>query len=227
MRIKLGLVGTGRQGQRYLDPNNWPDGVEVERFTRCPNCAGVIVATPANVHEEFTLFALEKLHLPVLVEKPTHASPVVARRMFAVSRRTWSPLMTAFVHLYSSGFRSVLSAVSPDREYRIHWQGPGCGDGTCSAAVDWGCHGYAMAYAISRRLPVPAPILPKVFCCEEERRRTEVLFGKAVLYDGAPESPPPMRRMLRQFVSKSVINRERDTTLDEWVNDQLEKLCES
>ena len=133
-RVRVGLVGAGRWGRRYLDTLPAVDGLELVGAAdldagvrddlamrlgldracssleelRALGVEAVIVATPSGAHAELTLRALD-LGLHVLVEKPMTTTLRDARRLEARTRATQQQVLVGHLALHQPAFEALVA----------------------------------------------------------------------------------------------------------------------
>lgn len=130
--MRLGLVGAGRWGKRYVATIAQMEGVQLTHLASGnpasatlvpPGCTlssdwravaadrsldGIILATPPATHLEMALAAVAH-GLPVLVEKPMTLSVEDACTLVDRAGRAGSLVMVGHTHLYSTAFRALKS----------------------------------------------------------------------------------------------------------------------
>lgn len=182
--LRLGVYGaSGRQGQRYLDPANWPSGIECYAIARGshPKCDGVVVATPPGTHLEVSKLACG---IPLLVEKPIALTLDDASKI--ANRGT--PVLVAHTHLWHSKFL----ALEPNHGAAVTWCGPEREDGSCPAALDWGAHAWSMAIALGTERVTTGV----------GDRQTNAAVSRGQRYASLPSAEErPMRAMLATFAT--------------------------
>ena len=177
--LNLGLIGAGPWGRNYINTIAGLDGVRLSRLaSRNPESPalagsgcrisedwremiaakdldGVIVATPATIHAEITLAALDH-GLPVLVEKPMTLSAPEAEAVLSRARAKDAIVRVNHIHLYSAAWEVLkreartlgpLSAISTvagkwgpfNLETPVLWE--------------WGSHDVAMCLDLVGRPP--------------------------------------------------------------------------
>jgi predicted dehydrogenase len=176
--LRLGLVGLGRWGTRYLETVNGipeaqlaavttsrprPPGLDpdCQLFARWPEMLaaahlldGVILAVPPALHRPMAEACVE-WQVPVLVEKPMATSVEDAVAMAAAAHRSQVPIMVDHTHLFSPAFERLRRIVGAG-PLEIH----GCGgaDGPLGRSVDplwdWGPHDVAMVLALTGSMPI-------------------------------------------------------------------------
>ncbi|SHM91850.1 Gfo/Idh/MocA family protein [Actinacidiphila paucisporea] len=171
-QTKLGLIGTGRWGSRYLDTVGrlWPDGAVLVSDTaggagagrgdavrwdspaaliRNAAVDGVIIASPAATHYAITALALDAA-LPVLVEKPVALSLDETRsiRVLAASRR--STVMVGHQHMHAPAFQELRERTAGRAVAAITSAAGGDGPvrADCDVLWDYGPHDIAMALGL-------------------------------------------------------------------------------
>ncbi len=141
--MKLGLVGIGRQGRRYLEPKNAGDSIKFvmkrgDDFTAfLHGLDGVIIATPADTHAEL---AMRCLHAgkAVLVEKPLATTWRDCAEVIGLAELRGLPLLVGHTHLFSEAWAGRPHAAE---SFTAAFGGP-C---KLPAWLDWGPHVVAMA----------------------------------------------------------------------------------
>ena len=177
--LNLGLIGAGPWGRNYINTIAGLDGVRLSRLaSRNPESPalagsgcrisedwremiaakdldGVIVATPATIHAEITLAALDH-GLPVLVEKPMTLSAPEAEAVLSRASAKDAIVRVNHIHLYSAAWEALkreartlgpLSAISTvagkwgpfNLETPVLWE--------------WGSHDVAMCLDLAGRPP--------------------------------------------------------------------------
>lgn len=178
--VRLGLIGAGRWGCRYIHTLNGMEGVELARLASGnpesrnlvpAGCAittdwrevaedaaldGVILATPPALHAEMAEAAMTA-GLPVLIEKPLTLSLADAQRLVRSSRETGCLAMVGHTHLFSAAFRALkrqATALGALRELRSaggNW-GPYRSD--APMLWDWAPHDLSMCLDLVGASPV-------------------------------------------------------------------------
>ena len=191
--VKLGLIGPGRHGKRYLEPQNGG-----ERFVGSAGSApgavaalvarvdAVVIATPPATHEELTMLCLEA-GKPVLVEKPLALDLAACERLVAASERLGVPLMVAHTHLWARLFQSL----ERWRLCEVSWCGPEREDGSCPAWLDWGAHAHAMGVALGTS---------RIHSAKMAQRLTVATDGVRVYRGGTEPGESPMHAMVETFL---------------------------
>jgi hypothetical protein len=210
--MRLGLVGTGPQAQRYLMPKNggahivsqvpgrigpaeyqdWLQGVD-----------GVIIATHPRGHRHLALDAIaEGKH--VLIEKPLALNLEDCEEILDAAERAGVKLGVAHTLLWSSswkpewyaknrfaGCRFNVSAtyVKHERDYDV-W-------------LDWGPHLLALAEdAIGHGAELRRITLQR-WNKKTVQVMSEPSIGNAIGFEADPhENPTPMSRMVKQFTMR-------------------------
>ena len=127
---RLGLIGAGRWGRRYIQTIANLQGIHLRRVSsgnpvsRClvpagcdvipdwraviaaGDIDGVIVATPPSVHFAMARAAIEA-GMPVLVEKPLTLSLDEAQALSNLARRHACLVVVGHTHLYSPAYRAL------------------------------------------------------------------------------------------------------------------------
>lgn len=168
--IRLGLVGAGRWGQRYIQTINRLPEVTLARLgstnpasadlvsrdcrisrdwrevASATDLDGVIIATIPALHCEMALMAL-RAGLPVLVEKPLTLNRREAETLAAEAEARGATVLVGHTHLFSEAFRALKArqpSLGPVRAIRAiagSW-GPFRPD--TPPIWDWGAHDIAM-----------------------------------------------------------------------------------
>jgi predicted dehydrogenase len=168
--LRLGLIGAGRWGRRYIHTLNAVSGMRLVRLASSnpesnsivgEDCIvspewhdvatdstldGLIIATPPALHAQMTETALNA-GLHVLVEKPMTLTTKDARRLVEASRANRKMVFVGHTHLFSNSFRTLKgmgSRLGTLREIRSsagNW-GPYRPD--TSVLWDWAPHDLAM-----------------------------------------------------------------------------------
>lgn len=195
--MRLGLIGTGRQGQRYLMEKNGGRHITVSGSRRIPldDVDGVIIATHPAGHKELALECIAA-GKAVLIEKPLALNLADCEEILDAAEKAGVLMDVAHVHLWSSQW--VLTCQDPgvaEATYHEH-------DRDYSAWLDWGPHVLAL---MAHRYPKAT--------ADELRERVEVrkvpssdprrvyAFGYDWSYDSREEGTrTPMSLMVRGFV---------------------------
>jgi hypothetical protein len=113
--MKLGLIGTGKQGQRYLLEKNGGRHITVSGSRRIPldDVDGVIIATHPAGHKELALECIAA-GKPVLVEKPLALNLRDCMDIIDAAEKSPLPdmLEVAHTHCWSYGWIGQLDSVS-------------------------------------------------------------------------------------------------------------------
>lgn len=143
--MKLGLIGTGKQGQRYLLEKNGGRHITVSGSRRIPldDVDGVIIATHPAGHKELALECIAA-GKPVLVEKPLALNLRDCMDIIDAAEKKRVRLEVAHTHLWSDRWSrrpSLDGNVHVDIRYQNH-------DRDYSVWLDWGPHAVAMAASL-------------------------------------------------------------------------------
>jgi predicted dehydrogenase len=146
--VRLGLVGLGKHGRRYLDPRN--GGLHVMsgcgRSDSLPEMLsrvdGVIVATPPDTHRDIVLRCLEA-GKDVLCEKPLALTWDDCRAMLDAADRAGLRLVVAHQHLWADGFERHMG----QQVQHVGTVSGGPSGHDYSPWLDWGSHDVAMTIA--------------------------------------------------------------------------------
>lgn len=137
---------------------------------------GVIVATPPEGRETIVEFFLD-LNIPVFAEKPLTLDASATHRLTERSRRTGTPLVEDFIHLYAWPYIAIRRHVASAK--RIDIDSAGGNDGPCrnySPVFDYGPHDLSMVLQIFR-------CRPRMVAAELVRRRSDSAFSTRVALD--------------------------------------------
>lgn len=128
--VRLGLIGAGRWGRRYIATLGGMPGVELVRLASAnpesphlvsaactispdwrdvvqdPTLDGLILACPAAFHAEIAAAAMDAA-LPVLIEKPMALSVAEAQCLSVRAQQTSQLALVGHTHLFSSAFRAL------------------------------------------------------------------------------------------------------------------------
>jgi predicted dehydrogenase len=168
--IRLGLLGAGRWGRRYIATIGLLDSVSLAVvFSRNPGTSdivsshcriaqdwldmlnggdldGVIIATPPAMHCEMVCAALEA-GLPVLVEKPLTLSSVDSARIVEIADKFQRPVMVGHTHLFSPAFRKLkqlVATLGPIKSVKAEAGNDGPIRPDVTMLWDWAPHDIAM-----------------------------------------------------------------------------------
>jgi predicted dehydrogenase len=168
--VRLGLIGAGRWGRRYIQTLNEMPGVTLSRLASSnpesasllpPDCTitqdwkavaadqaldGIIIATPPALHAPMAEVSI-RAGIPVLVEKPMTLSLAEARRLVDLAETTSCLVFVGHTHLFSSAFRALKQSALGLGELR-HIRSHGGNWGPYRPATpmlwDWAPHDIAM-----------------------------------------------------------------------------------
>lgn len=114
--MRLGLVGTGKQGQRYLLEKNGAARNIVSTFDRHADSLldwlwreridAVIIASHPASHAELALKCLE-YRKPLLIEKPLALNLADCEAVLDEAQRVATPVEVAHTHLWSEKWRAL------------------------------------------------------------------------------------------------------------------------
>jgi hypothetical protein len=136
--MRLGLIGTGKQGQRYLLEKNGGRHIKVSGSRRIPldEVDGVIIATHPAGHKELALEAIAA-GKAVLIEKPLALNLRDCMDIIDAAEKAKVQLEVAHTHLWNRewcGLESeAVCAISYDKHERDY-----------SPWLDWAPHGLAL-----------------------------------------------------------------------------------
>jgi predicted dehydrogenase len=168
--LRVGLIGAGRWGRRYIHTLSGISGVRLVRLASGnpesaslvgPNCLvstdwrevatdstldGLVIATPPACHVEMAETAL-RAGLHVLVEKPMTLFAGEAQRLVEASRASRRMVFVGHTHLFSNAFRGLKAMGSKLGELReVRSSAGNWGPDRTDASVlwDWAPHDLAM-----------------------------------------------------------------------------------
>lgn len=178
--MRLGLVGAGRWGKRYVVTITSMEGVRLAHLASTnpesaklvpPDCRlssdwhtatadqtldGIILATPPATHVEMALRAIAS-GIPVLVEKPMTLSVDDAHALVDQAHRSGVLVMVDHTHLFSAAFRELKSrGASLGNLVRTRSAGGNWGPFRPDTPVlwDWGPHDIAMCLELFCTAPL-------------------------------------------------------------------------
>ncbi|MEU8238942.1 Gfo/Idh/MocA family oxidoreductase [Actinoplanes missouriensis] len=177
-RLRIGLIGTGRWGSRYLatigrlwtasevvvsdtagrggsgPPGlvRWPSPAALVASARVD---GIIVASPASTHEPIVTGILNR-GIPVLVEKPLTPDLPGTVRLRSHARRTGTPVLVGHQHLRAPAYQELRRLVRGRAIDEIRGVAGGNGPirADCTALWDYGPHDLAMVLDLVGAVPV-------------------------------------------------------------------------
>jgi hypothetical protein len=193
--MRLGLIGTGKQGQRYLQEKNGGRHIAVSGSRRIPldSVDGVIIATHPAGHKELALEAIAA-GKAVLIEKPLALNLRDCEEILDAAERAGVACEVAHTHLWSSEWKpprpcekakAVAVYTSHKRDY--------------SAWLDWGPHCIAL---VADACPQYSTGMLRRNVAVEQHRETRGVFVNAGPLHFSGESgsgESPMSRMMWQF----------------------------
>ncbi len=181
MSIRLGLIGVGRWGKRYIQTlrdikdarlthlcTRHPENaglvghpVEVTNdwraMCRAPGLDGVIIATPPSTHPEI-LHACFDAKLPALVEKPLCLSLDEARKLQQYAKESGSLVLVDHTHVFHPAFEAIRKQFQDPRAiHLIHSEGEAYGPfrtNDASVLWDWAPHDVALCLELLGKMPV-------------------------------------------------------------------------
>lgn len=128
--IRLGLIGAGRWGRRYIETLSFLPGLALSAVASRnpetpslvgPDCRvfpdwrelialakidGLVVAAPPAFHAEMASAALEAGH-PVLVEKPLTMDLKEAKALLALAQKKESLVLVGHTHIFSAAYAAL------------------------------------------------------------------------------------------------------------------------
>lgn len=199
--MKLGLIGLGKQGQRYLQEKNGGRHIvrSGSRSIDLDGLDGVIIATHPAGHKQLALECIER-GLPVLVEKPLALTLADCEAIVGAAERAMVRLEVAHTHLWSEGWgppgranfvgSAQIQYVDHERDY--------------SPWLDWAPH--ALALLASRLIEYsPAGLAKAVEVKQGPKRAIDVAVGAGPSryhYHGdCSGEHTPMWHMLEDFTA--------------------------
>ena len=201
--VRVGLLGAGRWGQRYIEtfklvpgvrltalasrnPGSRslvPEGCRISESWRdviaADDVDAVIVASPPMLHAEMADAALDAKK-PVLVEKPFTLSVETAKALEQKSQARNALIMVGHTQLYNAAFRKLkrsLPEIGPVRRIVCNAGNWGPFRPDVTALWDWGPHDIAMCLDVVEASPT------RVSARLEAREAIEGGFGERYLID--------------------------------------------
>ena len=177
--MRLGVIGAGRWGKRYIETIARVDGVDLAHLgstnpqsvalipkacrlssdwravTTDRGLDGIIVATPPATHLEIALAAIHS-GIPVLVEKPMTLSLDDAATLARVASAQRVLVMVDHTHLFSPAFRALrerAAGLGPVLGVRSAGANHGPVRPDTPVLWDWGPHDISMSVALFGELP--------------------------------------------------------------------------
>ena len=198
--MRLGLIGTGKQGQRYLLEKNGGRHITVSGSRRIPldDVDGVIIATHPAGHKELALEAIAA-GKAVLIEKPLALNLEDCEAIIDAAQKKKVALEVAHTHLWSTdwhGYESeAVCSISYDKHERDY-----------SPWLDWAPHGLALlAQSMPKATSAELVHSLAVFKDAEHTPQIRLRWLRSALrpyvypdYMGPP-AVPPMFLMVRDF----------------------------
>lgn len=140
--MRLGLIGTGKQGQRYLQEKNGGRHIVVSGSRRIPldDVDGVIIATHPAGHRELALEAIAA-GKSVLIEKPLALNLRDCMDIIDAAEKAKVRLMVAHTHLWSHHLPPATFTSGTDAECSISYASH---SRDYSAWLDWGPHALSL-----------------------------------------------------------------------------------
>lgn len=163
--MRLGLIGTGKQGQRYLLEKNGGRHIKVSGSRRIPldDVDGVIIATHPAGHKELALECIAA-GKAVLIEKPLALNLADCEEILDAAERAGVLLKMANPYITSMDpFYDYADAISVAAFYQEHTR-------DYSPWLDWGPH----------LLSIAAFYGPDEMSTAELRRSVEVVFNRTL-----------------------------------------------
>lgn len=194
--MRLGLIGTGKQGQRYLEQRNGGDSI-VSTYDRHADglpdwlhyerIDAVIIASHPASHYELAEHCLS-YRKPVLVEKPLALNLRQCEKLLDWALRKQTPLEVAHTHLWSDEWRATrLGGPVARAEALLVYDEP---QHDYSPWLDWAPHALALLEdtgAASTVLNFERGPQRSLWVRWDER-------GKDRFYDGSGRFPTPPQR---------------------------------
>lgn len=225
--MKLGLIGTGKQGQRYLMEKNGGRHIvrSGSRSIDYEGLDGVIIATHPAGHKKLALECIER-GLPVLVEKPLALTERDCMDIIDAAEKASVFLMVAHTYLWSESWAEFID----DANVRLGYYDPEDEDEhnepllvdvfatytkhnrDYSPWLDWGPHLLAMAAELSDA--EGADLKSGVVLANASHKRIMVAarygYGESLGYSsGFPRTDTyePMDEMVKVFMDGGPIAR--------------------
>ena len=196
--MRVGLVGVGRFGRRYLDTlagmpefqllavasrNAGTDALlpaGCQRFgdwrelVALPGLQGVFIVTPPASHAAIVSAAVEQ-GLAVLVEKPLTLDVAEAEMLRVLPAN--APVMVEHTHLFSPAYALLRDRVADTRIRRIEVNAGGPGPWRSDVGVlwDWGAHWVAVCLDLLGRSPTTSS------CSVDAERRVNGGIGQRII----------------------------------------------
>lgn len=223
-KVRLGLLGAGAWGRRYISTIDELAGVEVARVDssrwrdalKAPEWDGVIIATPPQLHAEMTLAALEA-RLPALVEKPLTMDPASAQEVLEAARRLKGIVMVDHIFLFHPAYEALKKHslnLGPLRAVKTTHGGRGPFRAGVPPLWDWAPHDVALCLDILNANPV------SVSASREWAEQTPEGPGENILlrleFPGSVPAEIRVGNVLREKSSRFEFHFEKGTlTLDD------------
>jgi hypothetical protein len=190
--MKLGLIGTGKQGQRYLLEKNGGAHIKVSGSRRIPldDVDGVIIATHPAAHKELALEAIVA-GKHVLVEKPLALNLRDCMEIIDAAEKADVTFDVAHTYLWSREWaphadHSTVAVIRYEKHNRDY-----------SAWLDWAPHGIALlADACST---ASEQTLRNSVCMIPGEKGGITVHGLGWYFMPGDEPWPPMFSMTRAF----------------------------
>ncbi len=204
--MRLGLIGTGKQGQRYLLEKNGGRHITVSGSRRIPldDVDGVIIATHPAGHKELALECIAA-GKHVLIEKPLALNWADCEAIIDAAESAGVAFDVAHTHCWAPAWQpkrepkadatAVAVYVEHERDY--------------SAWLDWGPHVLALVADACPRFGTEELLMNAkverhadrrgVYC--NVRHKDKLLFGYSSDYPGSGDTP--MVRMVEAFIKLS------------------------
>ena len=191
--MKIGLLGVGHQGKRYIETFkrltmelDWTSNVP--RF----DADAIIIATPAETHYELAKEAINS-GKHVLIEKPMVMDRAEAEELYALAVKQNITGFVNHVHLYSPAWREMKSKV--DEIVSI----VSVSGGPCKTDPrwDWGSHDVAMRLDLTDKYCKHERYISEIIC---DRMFKVICKDKVLIYDDPVTDPLPMDVLVKEFV---------------------------
>ena len=193
--MHIGVIGSGKQAKRYLDPRNGLGvcyGGELDCELPSHVADGAVMASHPHDHH-FMTAALLIGGMPVLVEKPLATTAADCFDLIMKSRVHATYLMVAHTLLFSRRFAEIQELAKSAKHVAVDIGGPRPAGHDYSALLDWGPHAYSVGVALNaQRIN---------FGDYPERRAVVILDGVEHSLDTrGEENPTPMATQMRVFL---------------------------
>ena len=192
--MRIGVIGSGRQAKRYLDPRNGLGVCEhLDTAQSKPKPDGMVIANHPSEHHATIYGFAGDYGLPCLVEKPLGVDIGECLKVLSVCKMLKRPIMVAHTLLFSRRFAEIQELAKSAKHIAVDIGGPRPAGHDYSALLDWGPHAYSVGVALNaQRIN---------FGDYPERRCSVTLDGVEHSLDTRDEeNPTPMATQMRAFL---------------------------